>query len=617
MNKQINWKITHISLTISLIFLCFVNGRTQTLVNNRPINQTITRQAALLLEQNLPRKSVKFHKEDPEILDDLQDFLNTSLFQSELLKDEWYDSEIARVKRNYGIDFTASAQANEYGVFFDDDEDVSRVRVGLDLELLDEGYLKWRKEKTRLEVEQQIHNMKSLLKSRDRNYAYLYNCLIYSFNKSKQKVLERRIQFLEPYLDLLYQLYFAHEMAFEKIIDQKARLEEARILLEASYKFNEALENELGAENVTQLDGDRLPVVQIDISSLLDPAELNAFRDTISNLEEQSIDLKYARRNDAKLKVFTRYNIGDRFQATDSKTFFSFGASFRVPVIFDKGIRKELAQYEKAIVQERFSEEWYNRVKEMMILYEEYQYKLKQYSNFLHNVFHVEEKLRQERVLLDSRRDVHSPMKALKQIDNIRAVQFELIHLKQQLYLIMLQIYLRSYQENFIECLIGMDLENGRKKLIANRILHFSPSPKMESSVEFLVNYLIKNEIYGVLLTPNSRSKEWARAFEHAGITVYKSNNFLSTNAPPRKPQTTDFNFQLNPQSGKYWIQNSDGKGSEGNVQLRTVPINIFTNRNELERWIELENQSNPDEVFLFDNIEKLMELDQKNLGME
>jgi len=610
-------KITLILLTISIVIACTTNAAAQTLVNNRPINQTITRQAALLLEQNLPNKTLKISEEDPEIISELHNFLNTSLFQSELLKDEWYESEIARVKRNYGIDFTASAQSNEYGVFFDRNEDASRMRIGLDFELLDEGYLKWRKEQARLRVEQELHNMKSMLKSRDRNYAYLYNCMIYNFNKSKEKILQRRIQFLEPYLDLLYQLYFAHEMAFEKIIDQKARLEEAKILLEACHKFNEALENELGAENVSRIDGDRLPVVQIDIASLLDPSELNAFRDTISQLEKKSIDLKYAKRNDAKLKLFTRYNYGDQFQATETNTFFSFGATFRVPVIFDKGLRNELAQYEKAMVEEKFSEEWYNRVKEMMILFEEYQHKLKQYSNFLHNIFHVEEKLRQERVLLESRRDVHSPMKALKQIDNIRAVQYELVSLKQQLYLIMLQIYLRSYQENFTDCLLGMDLENGRKKLIANRILHFSPSPKMESSVEFLVNYLIKNEIYGVLLEPNSRSREWATAFEHAGITVYKSKKFLTNNTPPDKTQSSGFAFQLDPRSGKYWINKPEKLESESRLQLRSVPIDIFTNRNELERWIELENQSHPEEFFLFDNIEKLMILDQKNLGME
>ncbi len=615
MNKSPIRKITQNCLIVSILLLstCWLGA--QTLVNNRPINQTITRKAADLLQKNLPEKLFKVQEEDPNIMTNLGEFLGSSLFQTELLKNEWYDAEISRIKKNLGIDFTAGFQFNEYGVFFDDDEDISRLRVGLDLEVLDEGYLKWRKEQARLKVEQQIHNMKASLKSKERNYAYLYNCLIYSFNISKAKVLKKRIGFLESYLDLLYQLYFAHEMAFEKIIDQKSRLEETRILLDACTKFNEALEQELGEENVSVLNADKLPIVQIDVNELLNQDELNVFRDSLGSLENEAIELKYAKRNDAKLKLFSRYNYGDRFANTQTRTFFSFGANFRIPVIFDGGVRKELEQYEKAMVQDQFSEDWYNRVKEIMILYEEYQHKLKQYSNFVHNIFHVEEKLRQERVLLDSRRDVHSPMKALKQIDNIRAVQFELIHLKQQLYLLMLKIHLRSFQENFSECLIPLNMENGRKKYIANRILKFEPSPKLEASVEFLVNYLIKNEIYGVLLQPNAQSKEWATAFGHAGITVYQTNNFLNTSTPPSKTQTVS-SFQLNPQTGKYWIRNAN-TSDQTPLQLRRIPTDIFKNRNELERWIELENQANPNEIYLFDNIEMLMRLDQKNLGME
>ena len=599
-------------------FLCLIaaNGISQTLVNNRPINQTITRKAALLLEQNLPETFVPEAIENDQSIDQLDGFLKTSLFQTELLKKEWFDTQIQRVKRRVGIDFTASGQFNEYGVLFDDDEDVSRLRVGVDMDLLDEGWLKWRREKAKLEVEQQIHEMKSLLKSKDRNYAYLYNCMIYSFNQSKEKLLLKRIKFLEAYLDILYQLYFAHELAFEKIIDQKSRLEEARILYAGCLQFNEALEQELGAENVTILNADDLPILQLDIEKLLDPTELNAFRDSLSKLENEAIALKYAKRNDTKLKLFTRYNWGDRFENTDTKTFWSFGATFRTPLTFDRSLREELVQYEKAMVEEKFSEEWYNRVKEIMILYEEYQYKLKQYSNFLHKIFHGEEKLRQERVLLNSERDVHSPMKALKQIDNIRAIQFELIHLKQQLYLNMLQIYLRSYQNEFVNCLLPLNLEGGRKKLIANRILIFEPSPKMEAQVEFLIQYLIKNEFYGVLLKPNSRSTEWATSFAHAGITVYKQANFLN-NSTSNKNQIDNNTFQLNSGTGKYWISQHGLSSGSTPVQLRDVPINIFSNRNELERWIELENTSNPNEVFLFDNVEKLMELDQKNLGME
>lgn len=606
-----------IILTLAMGLFIFSTSSSQVLVSeNRPINREIAIKAASLLETSLKTYDGKQSDIAPQDMEDLSAFFSKSLFQTELLKDEWFNTQIQRIKRNKGIDFSSNISHNEYGAFYDGDEDNSRARIGLEADLLDEGYLKWLRERKKVELDQQIHQMEAAPKSRARNYAYLYNCLIYSFNLEKQKILQRRVDFLEAFIDIYYQLYFAHEMAFEKIIDQKSRLEEAKILLEGCNSFNKALESELGKENIAILKANEIPLVQIKIDDLLDPAELKIYQDSLAALKENAIDLKYKNRKDSKLKIFARYNWGDYFENTSRQTFVSLGATFRTPIRFDKGLRNELADYEKAMVNEQFSEQWYNRVKEIMILYEEYQYKLKQYSNFLHKVFHVDERLRQERVLLDSRRDAHSPMKALGQLANIQSVSYELLHLKQQLYLLLLQINLRNYEDDFTQYLQPLDLNAGRKKLVGDRYLLLSTTKGMEKDIAFILKYLEKNEINGVLLDAQYQADKWMTSLSYSGINIYIKS--ATNGITPKESNPAAGSFKKEGASGKYLISNQVSSSQFlSPIQLTKVPDKIFENRNELERWITIENKNNGTQAFLFEGVEQLMKLDQKNLGME
>ena len=603
---------------ICVLLVLSTSGFSQVLVSdNRPINREIAIKAAGLLEQSLDDYDSQGPRDAEASMTGLTGFFEKSLFQTELLKDEWFNTKINQVKRNKGIDFTSSLQHNEYGSFYDGDENNSRARVGLEADMLDEGYLKWIRERKKLQLDQQIHQMESAATSRDRNYAYLYNCLIYSFNLEKQKLLKNRVAFLESFIEIYYQLYFAHEMAFERIIDLKSRLEEAKILLDGSLAFNEALESELGKENIALVDARNIPVVQIRIEELLDPDALSIYQDSLSSLKAGAIDLKYKNSSDSKLKLFARYNWGDYFSNTSRKSFISLGATFRTPIRFDKGLRSELAAYEKAMVEERFSEQWYNRIKEIMILYEEYQYKLKQYSNFLHKIFHNDEKIRQERVLLDNRRGAHSPMKALGKLENIQAINYELLHLKQQLYLLLLQINLRNYESDFTQYLQPLDLNASSKKLIGNRFIILKTSRGMEKDIEFILKYLEKNEIQGILLDAQDQADKWVTSLSYSGIDIYVNSNFNTKNTRNEKT-TTAGTFQLESGSGRYLIKQQVSTGKlQQPQQLMRVPDEIFENRNELERWIEIENKNNGTSAFLFEGVEQLMKLDQRNLGME
>ena len=587
--------------------------------SSKVLNTRIARQASQLLESHLEASIVTAKTEAPFDLENLDKFLGTRLFQTELLKDNWYSSRIAQLKRQTGVQLSAFYQQNEYGAYYDDFENDVRFRAGLEYDLLENGLFERKNNRKRMEKDQEIHQMESLMGSRQRDYSYLYNCLIYNFNKEKILLLRERIPFLKEYIHLLYELYFAHELSYDQIIDQKSRLKEAEIMLAAARQFNEALEKEIGVENIAPLAARQLPIVQIDVEALLDPTDLNNYQKGLQRLKSERIDMSYRKRMEARLRLFARYNYGSYRTSSDERAFTSFGMSFQAPIQFNKKSSTELATLEKAMVEEEVSEVWYNRVKEIMILFEEYQYKMKQYSNFLHKTYRIEEKMRVEKVLLDSRQDVHSPMKAIRQVENRQAVMYELIHLKQQLYLLILKIHLRSFQKDFIRCLEPLDLSGGNKKLQGQRFVLLDNVRDSRLDPEYLIKYLQKNEIENVLLSGQSQQLgQWAEILSSEGFRLYGAEEVQGAFPSTLKANLSGQFRRLN-YSGQLLISSyvSVGGMSAAQLQLTTVPDKIFNNRNELERWIQLEKQTSGTEHFLFEDIRRLMELDKKNLGVE
>ncbi|MEL7342998.1 MAG: hypothetical protein AAGM67_21115, partial [Bacteroidota bacterium] len=244
-----NFRLLPIAPSLCLLvcsFLLPTSLPAQTPRSSKILNAAIAQQADQLLRQHLPLFDAPLLDGSQLDLAPLEQFLSTALFQTELLKDRWYSSQIDQLKSQTGLLFNASYQHNEYWALEENLENDARFRLGLEYDLLGNGIVERSSALKRLRKDQEIHQQEAVLNSRKRDYAYLYNCLIYNFNREKIQLLRQRIPFLEEYIRLLYELYFAHEMSYDQIIDQKSRLKEAEIMLAAAEQFNVALEREIG-----------------------------------------------------------------------------------------------------------------------------------------------------------------------------------------------------------------------------------------------------------------------------------------------------------------------------------------------------------------------------------
>ncbi len=610
---------TEAKYIFSLLLLCLVGMLTAQNDSKYLVNQKIKAQATSLVNNNLPNL---IDKPNPELdLDFLSfaGFLNAKNFTTEHFENLLYATKLQLAKKDNSINLYTSFHQNNYALNSEDNEDRSRFNAGVDLELLRNGFAERKKRIAKLKGEMRVDQMLAPSEAKDKNYAYRYNCLIYAFNQEKIGLLEERIVFLDAYVKMMYELYFAHELAYSKIIEQKGRLEEVQIILESTLHYNAALENELGLENIIPLNTTNLPLANIDIDQLLAEDGLDFFQDSLKQLMGKQIELKYDQNLRSRLRTYARYNYGNFGTEINSPNFLSFGVRFNTPINFGKNATNEAVEYEKILLDKSFANEKYNNIKELINYYSEYQYKVKQYNNFIHKLFKIQEELRVEKVLMENQRSVHSPMSSIKLIDNYRAVKYELIELKQQMYTLVLKMHRKSFQEEFTQCMVPIDFDEKNKKLTGNRFYLLDPKIHSLSEQDFLVKYLKKNEINHVLLPENMVNvKSIIPVFKEEEISIYVPERNYHAGLVD-KELSIDGIYNQSIKKDQTWIKmlKANKEQSYNQYRLTHVPFYIFKNRNELEQWIQIENQSIGTVMFLFDDINKLKKLDTEFLGMK
>ena len=610
-------------LTLFFIVGLVLNTTLIPLVGQTPyvskINKTIAKKGISLAKAQLPKIPSELTAPDMVYLQSaFEIFLDESFYTPDSIQAQLFDAKVDIEKKKIGLRLSAIANQNNQDFDLEEFENSSRIRVGLDWDLLQNGMLERKKNIQDLENQKALFQLKQMIEKKKNNYPYLYNCLIYAFNQEKQYLLQERQGLLEKHIDLLYELYFSHEMIYTNIIEEKSKLEESKVMYTACESYNAVLESELGKENLPDLVAARLPVVDIDLESLLGQNAMTNYQERVKALEAEQIDINYKKDSETQLKLYASLNQGGLANTFTTGHFTSLGVRFKMPVLFTNKKKQKAAELEKKLIDDKLLNDKFNNRKELINLYGEYQYKLKQYSNFTHKVFTIREQIRMEQVLLDDARTTHTPFKLLGLIDNFWAVEYELLEIKQQMYLLLLKMQLRSYQEFFTSCLKPINYQAKEKKLVGNRYLILDPTKVKSIDKGFILKYLQKNEIAHVLLkNMDYNNMEWIKALDQEGFNIY--GNYTDKARIQEVVLSLIDGFFRAPSSKEHielFTRGLSGNISPAAIKLTRVPDHVFKNRNELERWINYEKQLVNKNLFLFEDIRQLMALDKKNLGV-
>lgn len=551
-------------------------------------------------------------------LGDVNQIFHNNYSNTDSLQAMWFENQKALIKKDLGLNAVGSFGMNEQ--FVENNGETSfgmRMRAGLEWNILENGLGSRNKKLRQLEKEQNIYNLESKLDQKEHDYPHSYNNLIYAFNKQKILLLNQRIWFLQDFIAVLYELYHNHDLSYTELIDHKTKLEESKVLRQAFERFNKAFEQAMG-DDLVEINVNQLPLVEIDLELLLSDTTFQNLQEELAVAKKELIELKNDATNRVNLRLAAHYNYRSN---TLNNTNPSFSSTVRMPLRFDKAERKRAAEIEMEMLDEDVNYVYYNNARELMNLFQEYNYKLKQYIEFRHKTARLNEQERLEQVLLRDERLAHSPMKALLLKETHIAVQLELLDIKQQLYIRLLKMYSKTYHSNFTECLTPINLKKIDRKLPGERFVFLSEHDLGNMDSNFLIAYLKKNEFKNLFLPLSIASdKILVEKFKAEGFLVF----------------TEDFI----PQSGSFSIKDQfDGfylTGYEGNdkffyipekyitndhfttrvLKIHNVPVNTFYNRVELENWLlnEAENQSSP--YFLVQNINRLVQLEKQNLAL-
>lgn len=430
-------------------------------------------------------------------------------------KDQLYDLKIKRLEQDWGISLRAQVNHNFESQFFVQDEfDLQqtpmRMRVGLDWELMKNGLLSHQNKIQQLKNEKEADWLRFDKQKNKERLFYRYNVLIYYFNLEKIKLLKLRKSQLEAQLQLLYRIYYVRDIMFEEVISMKGQLEQVDVQLKNYLDYNAMMETTIGLDKFqSDINIFQLPVLDIDVNRLIrDSAHMSSVEKPLW-LEQENDRLQNALVNDISLRLQLYQNMGFADPNTPNQTYTSAGVVASVPIdLFYRGsVPEEVVSSESLIREQKAKYGDLNSATEIVNYYYEFNYKLKQYVEFLYKYMLYEEKLRVEQVDKEQFTDYYQPFRILKYHDQLNLIKLELIDLKQQLYLFLLQIYSKTNLKSIKDYLLPVSSGQYFAKLPASRTIFMENDDFIKFDPHFIEHYLRFNDFnYAILEGDNFNS---------------------------------------------------------------------------------------------------------------
>ncbi|HHM20992.1 MAG TPA: hypothetical protein ENJ20_03110, partial [Bacteroidetes bacterium] len=469
-----NSKTLHIAIVC--LFLLTTHGR----VGAQGIRDTLFEEVKARLEPLIDHL--------PQVHPDRQEDYNLYIVDAVLnLKDEHleplnrdrlYDLKIKQLEQDWGLNLRAQINHNFDNYFFNQDEfdfqqTPMRLRVGLDWDLMKDGLLSNQNKIQRLKNQKEADWLRLDGRKNHERLFFRSNVLIYFFNKEKIKLLRHRQSYLEQQLELLYRIYYIRDILFEEIIAMKGELEQIKVQLKNYLDYNSLMESVIGVDEfASEIDVNRLPLLDLDMNRLLNDSAF-VLGNKAWLLDQLNDQLENAAVNDISLRVQLYQNVGFTDPKTPDRTYTSAGIVASVPLeLMYRGSLPDQIAGEKAALRTRQAQYTaLNTATEIVNYYYEFNYKLKQYVQFLYKYMLYEERLRVEQVDREHFTDYYQPFRILKNYDQLVQIKLELLDLKQQLYQAIVRIYAKTNIKSLREYLLPVGAPTYYAKLPATRTI--------------------------------------------------------------------------------------------------------------------------------------------------
>ncbi len=515
-----------------------------------------------------------------QVLNDFERVLLYDFSEVDISELNALNAEIDYLKKDNGLRFNSSLTKNDFaGLEFGS---IWRLNAGLQFDLFRDGLGERKKKVQLLELDQKINNVNLELTQQDRNYAYAYNYIIYLFNKEKRQILEQKKFLLASLINKNYDLYYNHELSYNDILYLNGLNDECDLLLLSMSQVDQLFEKLVTVDELPSFKATELPILQFLTDSLL-TNKTNTSYEKIKELRKEQLVQKAALDDQPRLSLYVNIHARPRVEAFDLNPglYNSFGIRYQTAFYSRSKEQKKLIELQEQVIDHKFDDLAFNQHKELINLILDYNTKLRQYSNF---VFKLEKLYEQKRVeqAVQNVSTISTPTKQNWTFElEILNVTYELIELKQLLYLSLLRIYNKAELKSITPFVSELEFKESKKRFLGNRVLKITMKQLLQLDKDFIVHYLQKNNFDFVLCIDAENCEVLKNELYKKGIKFYDDPALLS------------------------------------NHGIVIVPTTQFTSRSELEIWINDQLNVHPDHFLLFDEIEDLVELDHKTLSGE
>lgn len=423
-------------------------------------------------------------------------------------KDKLFDLQIKQMERDWGLDIRTQFNHNfDQSYLLDDDADAqinpTRFRLGLEWELFREGFFGHKNKAQQLLNEKEMDWLAFDQRRNQERHFYRSNILNYFFNKEKIRLLKERKQSLEVQLALLYRIYYLRDILFDEIIAMKGDLEQVAVQLKNYTEYNNYIESILGIDQFPEkIDIAKLPIVDLDVHRMLQDTALHQANDLAMKLADENEGLKNSLVNDISLRLQVHQNLGLSYGTGANRVYTSAGFSASMPfqIFSEQALNAEVGRVKNMERQRWQQYEDLTTTTDILNLYYEFNYKLKQYVEFLYKHLLYEEKLRVEQVNRVQFTDYYQPFQLLKYQDNLYSVELELLDLKQQLFTYLLRIYAKTGLKSLRPYLMPVSLRQYLEKLPGSRTIIVKAGDFEHFDQQFIDNYLKFNDFRFAIL---------------------------------------------------------------------------------------------------------------------
>ncbi len=456
---------------------------------------------------------------------------------------------------------------------------VWRISGGVSMDFLQNGIRQKRQERTVLEIEKELAELTIEKSTLDKNYGYLFNYFIYSFNKEKKMLLHQKQLVLNSLINKNYDLYYNHELSYEEILYLQGLARETEIILQSIEHTDEMFEQMIDLKEVPSLAIRNLPIFELQIDSFLQYKPFDYLEKEAELMKKRS-DYVQKLTDRQKLTLYANIHYRPDFGNQERTGFYNnFGLRYSTPLNFDKEEEKKLVELEQERIDAFNDDLIFNEYKELINLVLDYDTKLRQYSNFHYKLKKLKESQRVQGAIMQVSTQKVQSRKDWKIELEILNVEYELLGLKQLLYLAFLRIYNKARLTEVNPYVNIIPFELDQKRFKGERVLKIADTQKEQLMSDFVIDYLQKNNFkYALWLGTQVPSDLKQKLYEH-GILLVADQSMYNEKA------------------------------------IIPVPVRQFSSRGDMELWIDQMLLEHASSYLFFEAIDELILLDSKTLG--